>query len=69
MSDKKLLSIVIPAYRESQNISIIYKNILQIIKENISDMDYEFIFVNDGSPDNTRQAIQALGFQDTKVNS
>jgi glycosyltransferase involved in cell wall biosynthesis len=64
---KKLLSIVIPAYRESQNISMIYKSIMKILKERLSDLDYEFIFVNDGSPDNTWEAIQALAFQDTNV--
>lgn len=62
----KLLSIVIPAYRESQNISMIYKSTLSVIK-NIDDLDYEFIFVNDGSPDNTRLAIKAVCLQDKKV--
>ena len=67
MSNKKLLSIVIPAYRESQNISLIYKNIMEILNKNLLYMDYEFVFVNDGSPDNTWEAIQALWFQDDRV--
>lgn len=64
---RKLLSIVIPAYRESQNISMIYKSIMKILNSDLSDLEYEFIFVNDGSPDNTWQAIQALAFQDKNV--
>ncbi len=62
----KILSIVIPAYKESQNISMIYNSILNIIKK-IDNIDYEFIFVNDGSPDNTWLAIKALWLQDAKV--
>lgn len=63
----KTLSIVIPAYKESKNIASIYKNILEVIKKKVPDIDYEFIFVNDWSPDNTREAIQAVCFQDPKV--
>lgn len=57
---KKLISIVIPAFREEKNISLI-TNELQEILETIKDKyDYEIIFVNDGSPDNTWFEIEKL---------
>jgi len=45
--EKKLISVVIPAYREEKNIPLIYvelKTILKTIKEKYK---YEIIFVND----------------------
>ncbi|MDD2583232.1 MAG: hypothetical protein PHR66_14690 [Desulfuromonadaceae bacterium] len=44
--DKKLISIVLPAYREEKNIPIIYKELKKVL-EDISDYDFEIIFVND----------------------
>lgn len=64
---KKLLSIVIPAYNESQNIPLIYKSISNVINKELDYLDCEFIFVNDGSKDKTWLAIQALWLQYPQV--
>jgi polyisoprenyl-phosphate glycosyltransferase len=57
---KKLISIIIPVFREEKNISLI-TNELQEILETIKDKyDYEIIFVNDGSSDNTWFEIEKL---------
>lgn len=62
----KLLSIVIPAYREEKNISYIYSELVPILST-LEWYDYEIIFVNDGSPDKTWQEIEKLCESDTRV--
>ena len=55
--NKKLISFVVPAYREEKNISLFYDE----FKKNFANLekkyDYELIFVNDGSPDKTWEEI------------
>ena len=53
---KKKLSIVIPAYNEEKNIAHLIAELSKSISS--TGYDYELIFVNDGSRDNTLQAIQ-----------
>lgn len=66
MQKNKLISIVIPAYREEKNIAYIYGEILPIITP-IKWYDFEIIFVNDGSRDNTWQKIESVCAQDART--
>jgi glycosyltransferase involved in cell wall biosynthesis len=50
------LSIVVPAYNEEGNIDAIYNNIKNIF----GDINYEIIFVNDGSTDKTYKVLEAV---------
>ena len=54
-----LLSIVIPCYRSAHTISKVVEMSMEVI-DKIEGMDCEFVLVNDCSPDNTYEAIQAL---------
>ena len=54
-----LLSIVIPCYRSAQTISKVVEMSMEVI-DKIEGLDCEFVLVNDCSPDNTYEAIQAL---------
>jgi len=56
---KILLSIIIPAFNESQTIE---KNILEIVKwiRNNKKINFEIIVVDDGSTDNTKQILYRL---------
>lgn len=57
------LSIVIPAYNEEKNIFYIY----QKIKDSLKEMEYEIIFVDDGSSDNTFQEVKKVSEKDEFV--
>lgn len=51
------LSIVIPCYNEGDNVQLIYKDIENKFKNK---EDYEIIFVNDGSKDNTLENLKKI---------
>lgn len=63
---KKMLSVVISCYNEEKAIPLFYKEIKKISKR-MKDLEFEFIFVNDGSEDNTLEVIKKLGKRDKRV--
>lgn len=60
-----LLSIVLPAYNEEQNIPNTVKVLTGMLTEN--DIDYELVFVSDGSRDATFARIQKAAEENPKV--
>lgn len=66
-----LLSIVVPCYNESLNLSNFYLNVchqIHTIQAQINPtIQYEFIFINDGSTDNTWEILTQLKNQDKKI--
>jgi glycosyltransferase involved in cell wall biosynthesis len=46
---------------------LIYEELKNIFKKIEDRYDYEIIFVNDGSPDNTWEEIQKIALKDKKV--
>ena len=63
---KKLLSVVVSCYNEEQALPIFYEEVSKVLKE-IKTLDYEIIFVDDGSKDNTLNIIKAYSKLDKKV--
>ncbi len=64
MSSKKLITIVIPAYNEEGNLFEVYRQIKRSLEPLLDDIEYEIIFVNDGSNDDTlavMKSIMAIG--------
>lgn len=55
---KKLLSVVVPCYNEEKALPFFYEEICKVVKE-IKNLDYELIFIDDGSTDNTLNIIKA----------
>ena len=53
---KKLVTILLPAYNEEASFPIIERCMNQVLTEN-PNYDWEFLFVNDGSKDNTLQQM------------
>ena len=63
---KKILSVVVPCYNEERSLPYFYKEIVKIAKK-MKEVDFEFIFVNDGSKDNTLDVIKNLRKKDERV--
>ena len=59
MVKKNNFSIVIPIFNESSNIKILYEEIILSIKD---DYNYEVIFVDDCSTDNTKEILENLQY-------
>lgn len=62
----KLLSVVVSCYNEEESIPIFYKEICKISRK-MSNIDFEFIFVDDGSYDKTLDVIKKIYKKDRKV--
>jgi glycosyltransferase involved in cell wall biosynthesis len=65
------LSVVIPVFNEAENIAAIYARLLKVMKsifkEDSSLNDFEFIFINDGSTDNSFEIIKTLAAQNQSI--
>lgn len=62
----KKISVVVPCYNEEESIEIFYKETVNVLKQ-IKHVNYEFIFVNDGSTDKTIDMMRRLHKQDKNV--
>lgn len=61
----KKISIVIPVYRNEGSIAITYEKLIELILK--LKFDYEIIFINDGSDDNSFNELNLLCDRDNKV--
>lgn len=66
-NQKKLISLVFPAYREAKSVRPMYDALQPILLPLRERYDFELIFVNDGSPDATWQEIWKLAQLDSEV--
>lgn len=62
----KKISIVIPVYNEAGNILNLYSRIQDVITS-IRSYKWEYVFVNDGSPDNSLELLRELAARDDRV--
>ncbi|SFO21291.1 Glycosyltransferase involved in cell wall bisynthesis [Pseudobutyrivibrio sp. UC1225] len=66
--DKKLLTIVVPCYNEQESLPLFYQAIIDLEKEGkLNPVDLEFVFVDDGSRDNTLGVFRELSAKDDRV--
>lgn len=59
------ISVVLPASNEEKNIPLMLERLIPVLQEY---PDYEVIFVNDGSKDNTLNVLREMHQKDSKVN-
>ncbi|MDD2798987.1 MAG: glycosyltransferase family 2 protein [Bacteroidales bacterium] len=64
MEEKPLLSVVIPIMNEAGNVSLMVDRLTHTLEKIIN---FEIIFVNDGSTDNTLEVIKELGEKDDRI--
>lgn len=63
---KKLISILIPAYNEQEVLEMLFDRLETLATSNTS-YNFEFLFVNDGSRDNTLEIIKKHAKSDGRV--
>lgn len=62
----KKLSVIFPVYNEEENISFLYER-LRAVSERLPDYDFNFIFIDDCSSDQTPSILEELGRADGRV--
>lgn len=60
-----MISVIVPIFNESQNIILIYGSLTAVL--NKLGVDFEIIFVNDGSKDDSFTIIKFIASKDNKV--
>ena len=63
-----MLTVVVPAYNEENNVKLFYEKISDLFASHIKIIGgYEVIFVDDGSADGTWEQIKILNTLDPKI--
>lgn len=62
----ELISVIVPCYNESRMIEIFYQEITKISSV-MDKYDFEYIFVDDGSKDDTLDIVKNLSKEDSRV--
>ncbi len=63
---KKKMSVIVPSYNEEKAIPYFYEEITKI-SQKMSYLDFEYIFVDDGSRDDTLKVVKEYAKKDKKV--
>ena len=63
---KKILSIIVPCYNEELALPFFYQEIDKVSKE-LKELNFELIFVNDGSKDKTLEVLKEYHQKDKRV--
>ena len=66
MPQKEKISIVVPCYNEEESLPIFYEEITKVSKK-LKEVDFEYVFINDGSKDKTLSILRDLSKKDNKV--
>ena len=62
----KKISVVIPMYYEEEVVNECYSRTIKILKQ-LSDYEYEIVFINDGSKDRTLEILEDIARNDNNV--
>jgi dolichol-phosphate mannosyltransferase len=66
MADSKLISVVVPCLNEQDNVHVFYKTVTEVT-DRLSEYQWEFVFIDDGSKDQTIERILELRKADPRV--
>ena len=63
---KKKVTIIIPAYNEEEALPLLYDRLTKVL-DNLTNYEFEMLFVNDGSKDKTIKLIKEFRKKDSRV--
>ena len=63
----RLLSVVVPCYNEQEAMRIFYDEIVKVADQMKNDVNFEVIFVDDGSKDDTLKVARELSEKDDRI--
>ncbi|MBO0437732.1 glycosyltransferase family 2 protein [Vagococcus fluvialis] len=63
----KLITFCVPMYNESENLKELYRHLDDLTKQYIDKYKFEFLFINDGSIDDSLDIIKELAIKDRRI--
>lgn len=63
----KHVSYIFPIFNEAENIDVLYRTLCDVIRPATQQYTFEFVFVNDGSRDNSLEKLVDLHHKDPRV--
>ena len=67
MNEKKVISIVIPCYNEEENVENMANAVVYLFTTQLTNYDYEIIFIDNNSMDNTRPLLRKICAGNKKI--
>ena len=64
--NKKLISAIVPCYNEEEAIPFFYEEVTRVAAQ-MTSVDFEFIFIDDGSSDRTLEVLREYAQKDKRV--
>jgi dolichol-phosphate mannosyltransferase len=64
---RKLISIVVPAYNEVDNVEVLHREVTRVMEQLAERYDHELVIVDDHSTDGTFETLQRLVHQDPRI--
>jgi glycosyltransferase involved in cell wall biosynthesis len=61
----EMISVLIPVFNEGENISPLYEEVTSVLRQ--IDRDYEVIFIDDGSSDDTLNQLKVISEKDSNI--
>lgn len=67
MNNRTLVTIITPMYNESANLQKFAELLSSVFEKQLTGFDFELIFVNDGSSDDSAEVVTQLAEQDNRI--
>ena len=64
---RKKISVVIPTYNEEANVVPLSQAIIEVMEKDLSEYDYEILFIDNHSKDNTKALLRGLCANNRKI--
>ena len=61
------ISVIVSCYNEEESLPLFYEEMERVRKQDFEGIDFEYIFINDGSKDKTLEKMKELRAKDEKV--